>query len=175
MAEHEPQSWAQLLHISLASHFPSPQEAGHSPQSAGQLVQSSPASHFWLPHITTTPQSPHWREVTSLTQSVSHSTWQQYASWAQTQAVTAGSSHPVPAWGSQQGPVTQGPQSFSQFTQVSVGSHTASPHVAGAPHRPQPNCSTSWTHRPSHAVWQQKPSLAHTQASTALSSHPGIS
>jgi hypothetical protein len=101
-----PQSAAQPVQSSVASHVPSPQKGGHAPQSAGQLVQSSiPIVQIMSPHGTGHgPQSA-----------------------AQPMQSSVASHVPSPQAGG------QAPQSVAQTSQLSAAPQTPSPQKPPAP------------------------------------------
>jgi hypothetical protein len=128
---------------------------------------------------------------------LSHWLLQQYGSWAQTQACTAGSAQPGAACTPQHSSLEHAPQSIAQSVQFSVaGSQLPSPHIGQAPQspgqlaqssvvlsqRPSPHCATqvpqvsdptSPTQMLSHWLLQQYGSWAQTQSSTVGSAQPG--
>jgi hypothetical protein len=57
VALHSPQSSAQLVQLSLASHSPSPQLPGHSPQSTAHVAHVSSCAHTRSPQEGQPPQS----------------------------------------------------------------------------------------------------------------------
>jgi hypothetical protein len=191
-----PQSIAQSVQVSVAgSQIPSP-HTGQAPQSPGQLVQSS-AVPSQIPSPQCAAQVPQPIDATSPTQMLSHWLLQQYGSTAQTQACTAGSAQPGAACTTQHSSLEHAPQSIAQSAQFSVaGSQLPSPHIGQAPQSPgqlaqssvvpsqipspqcaaqvpQPNDSTSDTHRLSQWLLQQYGSWAQTQLSTVGSMQPG--
>jgi hypothetical protein len=125
-----PQSAAQLEHDSAGSHQPSPQ-VEHWPQSCGQVEHDSPPLHAKSPQLGAhgVPQT----VPTSLTQMLSQAAAQQNESTAQIWASQ------VPQLASSAGPVwqlswqTQAPQSASQLEHDSLQSHVPSPQTGQAP------------------------------------------
>ena len=176
LPSHQPQSSGQSSQPSLPVHLPSPHLA-QVPQSsestscthrlshavsqqygsAAQTHASTPSSlqpGVWCAtQQPSTLQMPQFSSSTSLTQSWSHSTWQQNGSASHTHSMMAGSSHPGVSLTAQQSPSPgHQPQSWGHSSHVSAPVHSPSPHSA---HVPQSSVSTSSTHRLSHAVSQQ--------------------
>jgi hypothetical protein len=79
--------------------------AGHAPQSAAQLVHVSVPLHEPSPHTGPALQLPHPRLVTSLTHSPSQELLQQKGSEGHTHASTDSTSQPGLPWVAQQSPV----------------------------------------------------------------------
>ena len=110
----------------------------------------------------TPPHLPQPNCSTSPTQTSSHWVSQQYASWAQTQALIASSPQPGPSLGVQQSDTGQSPQSAGQLSHVSCPSQTWSPQL---PHTNSP---------PWHTPSTQTSPVVHSSPSLQATSLVGV-